>query len=270
MGSGTRFRMQQRFDPFGRAFRADSQQPRPWAHGASSGAEFADEAVVPLRMLVEGEERSAGSWMEARHLLTAAFRPVGETGADEPLRFVLGGHEYVMFGRPRGFEFDVRFMRDGYGSVTAVFAALDPLIYDAEPHDETVTLPTYEGGLTFPTLVPFAVPGVQIGGRTTLVNAGTADGGLRFRLDGPVQHPRITLRHAGGAQTLTVGLDLAAGQWLDIDTSERTVYLDGLVSRRAAVAGEWPTLRPGTSEVRFRAAEHGPGTLTVQARSAWW
>src|SRR5690606_27793991 len=86
----------------------------------------------------------------------------------------------------------------------------------------------FTGGLT----VPFTIPAQVSAGRATLVNAGTSDVGLRLRIDGPVVEPRVTLLTDQGTAVLRLNLTVGAGQWLDIDTAARTVYLNGVASRR--------------------------------------
>lgn len=71
---------------------------------------------------------------------------------------------------------------------------------------------------------------------------------------------------------MRVDLNLPAGQWLDIDTRARTVLLNGdpAASRRGQAVGDWPLLQPGTSTLRFAAAEESSGTVTARWRDGWW
>lgn len=114
-----------------------------------------------------------------------------------------------------------------------------------------VELPSTSGGLTFPVTFPVTFSGVVTSGTAMLTNGGTADVGLVLRIEGPAPNPRITLTRGTDIQTLRVDVTVEAGQWLTIDTAARTVMLNDLVSRRGMVAGTFPILAPGTSELSW-------------------
>lgn len=279
MGEGTSFRMMGEFNPFTMRVRASQGGARAWGHGGWSGVEFRDETVVPMRILVEGG--SPAAWLSLHQQLAAALRPIGEDVADVELRFALGGTEYVMFGRPRLVEPNSRMIGSGNVMTRAAFVALDPFIYaGTETSVANIGLPTFTGGLTVPFTVPFTVDSVASDGVASLTNDGTAEVGLTIRLNGPVESPIVTLvRDDGTFQQLTFDLTLTTGQWLDINTKDRTVLLNGAHSRRGQVSGQWPIL-PGrddltvpapTHELRWRSPKHNDqAEMSVTFRSAWW
>lgn len=276
MGPGTPYRVLSDFNPFNRAVRADQSGARAWNHGSWSGAEFAHETVVTLPVLVQDMvSLTKSGWLAAHQQLAAAFAPVADAATDVELRFTIGADEYVMFGRPRMVEPRTYSTKLGHAFTQCAFVALDPLIYSGELHTTgAIILPVYVGGMSSPLLVSFLIETTRFGGGATLVNAGTAPTGLRLRLDGPLSEPSVSLQRPDGVvQTLRFLLELAAGQWLDVDTAARTVFLNGLpqASRRGQTVVEngWPLLPPGTSEIRFGAAD-GSGTLTVEHRDAWF
>jgi hypothetical protein len=265
MGPGTPYRFVTNFNPLARQVRADQTAARTWGDGAWSGAEWAEQAVIPMRLAVMGV--GAAGWMDHHLALLAAFAP---SHVDLPLTFVIGGREFVMFGRPRLVEPDARHV-DGHGYTQAAFVALDPTLYGAAEHQVSTGLPVTSGGLTLPATAPLTVTGVHVSGRVTLVNAGRKTAGLRLRVDGPVPEPRVSLIVSGQpTQTLRCWLTLDAGQWLDIDTAARTAYLNGLASRRGQVSGQWPLLPAGPAELVFGAGGHDPDALlTASWRDAW-
>jgi hypothetical protein len=64
---------------------------------------------------------------------------------------------------------------------------------------------------------------------------------------------------------------LGAGESLTIDTRARTAYVNGGVSRRGRVVGDWFLLEPGSSEIAFAAAAYDASAqLTVTWRDAWY
>lgn len=266
MGPGTAYRVLNLTDLWSRTVTADQSGPRVRNHGSWSGAEFADEAVLPLRIHVSGV--GAGGWLSAHRVLAAAFAP---SSVDVQLRYSFGGAEYVLFGRPRMVEPGVDTIGLGHAITRCAFVALDPLTYSGTLHSATLSPPTFSGGLLVPALAPTLVGSVATGGDQAVTNAGTAETGLTLRIDGPIIGSRLSVQRADGVtQTLTVDVDLAAGQWLDVDTRMETVLANGSASasRRGFASGEFPLLPPGVSTVAFRGS--GSGMLTVSWRDAWY
>jgi hypothetical protein len=270
MGRGTAYKLIS-FNPWARQVRADQAGARAWGHGSWSGVEWAAEAVVPMRVQVLGQD--AASWMTLHQQLAFALRPVGESTVDVELRWVTGGTEYMLSGRPRMVEPEATMIGTGLVYTQAGFVALDPFIYAGQQTlVEGIGLPRFTGGLTVPARVPFTVGGVAAAGSAQLTNTGTADTGLLLRIDGPVPTPSIVLDRAdGGVQRLDLDLDIEAGQWLDIDTRKRLVLLNGASSRRGDASGQWPILPPGTSTLSWSSPRHNDDAqLSAAFRSAWY
>jgi len=271
MGPGTVYETLRGFDPWTRQVRADQGDARAWGDGAWSGAEWTAETVVPIPVRVRDiANRTPGGWLAAHQALAAAFAPSHE---DIELRWCTGGTEYVLFGRPRMVEPNVETVPAGWSYTRAAFAALDPTIYSGEEHAVTLGLPSAFGGLALPLTLPVTVDAAVTSGRGVITNAGTKSTGLRVRIDGPVAEPRISLLTADGSAIVRVWATLTVGQWLDIDTAARTVYLNGTASRRGVTTVEgigWPVLPPGTSELAFDASYYtAPATATVRWRDTW-
>jgi hypothetical protein len=132
-----------------------------------------------------------------------------------------------------------------------------------------IELPSSTGGLTFPVTFPAAFNAVVTSGSALVTNGGTADVGLILRIDGPAPQPRITLARGTDVQTLRCNLTVEAGQWLTIDTATRSVLLNDLSSRRGLVAGTFPILAPGTSELSWDCDSYEPAArLTATWRNA--
>jgi hypothetical protein len=267
MGDGTDYRIQSGFNPWSRHARADQGAGRAWADGSWSGAEFQAEAIVPIRILVVAPAGTA-AWLAAHQALLAAFAP---SHTDLELRFVIGGAEYVMYGRPRMVEPETDLIGLGMAYTQAAFVALDPMIYSGAEHVESVGLPMTSGGLTLPVTLPFTIGATVAGGSLTLANAGTAPTGLLLRIDGPVAEPRVSLQTDAGTETLWLDLTLDTGQWLDIDTQARTVYLNGTASRRGQAYGDWPLLPTSGGELSWTAAAYeAAALLTVTWHDSWY
>lgn len=266
MGPGTPYVVQET-NPFTMTVRANQTGIRPWRDGSWSGAEFREERIFPLLIHAEAATYDAAGAMDLLHQFTAAFAPVGPAADDVECRFVYGGREYLMFGRPRSSEPDIAMLYQGQWSVSAAFVALDGHIYSGIEHVVSIGLPQFTGGLAVPFTVPVLVPARLSEGITTLTNEGITDTALRLRIDGPVLEPRVVLKRPDGVvQTLSISAALDAGQWLDIDTDAETVVLNGVADRLGDTSGAFPIAPPGTSVLRFFAAEYEP---TAQLIARW-
>lgn len=266
MGPGTPYRFDKgnHFNPFARTVRTTQSGQRPWRDGSWSGREVTAAAAIPMRIVTLGA--GAAGMLALHRPLAAAFEPSDD---DLELRFVIGGQEMVMFGRPRVVAPEPRHV-DGTTYYSLGFEALDPTMYGATEHVETLGLPSTSGGLTFPATFPAAFDATVTSGRKAIANAGLKTTGLLLRIDGPAPQPRVSILAGGVVTRLRVLLDLAAGEFLDIDTRAQTALLQGQVSRRNQVPGDWPLLPPGTHEIAFDADLFDPAALlTVRWRDAW-
>lgn len=274
MGPGTPYTVN-RFNPFTRQTRASQGAGRTWNHGTWSGAEWADEKVVPIRVVVGDDPGGMASWVELDQQLAEAFSPVGDLAEDIGLVFRTGGSEYVLFGRPRSVVPDTDTVGLGWSSTELVFVATDPLIYSSELVEVTTGLPTFTGGLTVPFTVPLTVDSELSGGREVVLNDGRAPTGLFIRIDGPVQEPRVVLQTPDGeVRRLRFDLELLATQWLEIDTAEETAFLNGRPqsSRLGQTEGDFFLLPPGESVLRFNHSGdfNSLALVTASYRHAWW
>jgi hypothetical protein len=249
--------------------RSTGTAPRAWGHGSYSGAEWLAERIVPIRLMIDTP--SEAEFWDAVDELAAAFRPIGEDIQEVELRYHRGGRERVLFGRPRMGEPELSTAPGGTGFVQLGFVALDPFKYSAE---ETVTGPitgpVSTGGLSLSFSLPTGINARLVGGFADLVNEGTADAPLRLRIDGPDSNPWVALQRADGLRVLRFNIAIAAGQWLDVDTAAKKVFLNGVSSVRGDTSsdgGPWPLLPPkSTTRLRY----FGDGSLTIRHRSVWY
>jgi hypothetical protein len=260
------------FNPWNRTVRADSEAAHAWADGGWSGHEWADMVTVPINVLVMTDDvRGTPAWLVLQQALAAAFAP---SHVDLPLTFTTGASSadsYVLYGRPRLVEPLAETAFRGWALCRAAFRALDPTIYSGVEHSATLVLPLATGGLTIPITNPFTIGATVVGGSVALPNAGTAPVGLTLRIDGPVVQPRVTLVSPGGTTYVLRYLDTVnSGDYLLIDTKARTAYLNGTVSRRNRMAGDWFLLEPGTSQISYDAGAYdAASTLTVTWRDGY-
>lgn len=147
--------------------------------------------------------------------------------------------------------------------------AADPFKYGTVTYQESMRLPTSDGGLTLPTTVPFAIEAEITANTTTISNAGNAETYPVYRINGPVTNP-VLIRTSDGAR-MEFTIDLGVGRWIEIDTKNHTVTLDGTTQRQHVMAGTWLTLPANsTEEIMFLAATANPDAVaTISWRDAW-
>ena len=155
MGAGTRFDVQDTFNPFTTQVRTPQSEDRPYAHGALVGAEWFAERVVPIRVIANGAAKTVATARSAVQDMAAAFAAVGATGQIAELRFRLNEDpdEFVLFGRPRGIDPDLTNLGHGYAYVSTAFVANDPRIYSGTLTILSTGLPVQQGGLIVPVTV---------------------------------------------------------------------------------------------------------------------
>lgn len=141
--------------------------------------------------------------------------------------------------------------------------ARDPRIWSMlERSFLDLAFPTSSGGLVWPVTWPATWTGVVTSGSRLLLNPGTEPVGLDLRIDGPAHTVTIVFPEIGETLSLANpdGDVLAAGQWLQIDTTNHLVLLNGEAGRRSWAYGDWLVLPPG---VETAIAIAGTGTTTA-------
>lgn len=276
LGPGTEYRIASNSPFFTLAIRADQSHTRAFGHGEMVGSEWANARVVPIRIFIDTTEHTELSWVDAIDQLAAAFQPVGSTGEIVELYRNISGREFVYFGRPRLIEPDEDLAAGGYGWVQCAFEAADPRRYSAELTTVSTGLTEYVGGLSTSFTTPFSIVTVLSSGLLQLNNTGTADSGLEVRVDGPLSGNQLVLqRPDGSVQSLSVNLDLMAGEFLLIDSVKKTALLNGVSTAdfRGSSQWGWDThpLPPGVTSFRFMGSDDtGTAQATVTYRSASW
>jgi hypothetical protein len=249
---------------------------RPYGHGSVRGAEWVDEAVVLIPLSINRMGSTKAEWLSAHDELAAAFTAVGATGETCELHFEHGGSEFVMFGTPRMPRVTGDNLSVGKSINQVAFVAQDPRRYSSTLTSVSTGLTEYVSGLSVPFSVPFSIYTVLVSGLLELTNSGIADSGVTVRIDGPIAGPQIVLqRPDGSVQSLSVNLDLQAGQFLLIDSTRKTALLNGAVDAdyRGASQWGWDThpLLPGMTSLRFLGSDDtNTAQVTASYRSAWW
>lgn len=204
--------------------------------------------------------------------LRLAWKRVDDDSADLPLRTRFLGQERLRYGRPRRCAINADLAHKGAVSVATIqFLATDHLRYADLEQALGSPADSPGAGITPPFTPPVTLPAGTLGGLTA-VNGGNTDAPWTARIDGPttpsaapfLQHEDTDefIDFAGGG-----GLELAAGEWVDLDSRHRTVVMNGTADRRINVlsTSRWFSLAPGDNPIRFA----GSGTLTFTWRDTW-
>jgi hypothetical protein len=156
--------------------------------------------------------------------------------------------------------------------VTAVqFTALagDPYIYDYPAQTGVISNPaviTVGTGFNMAFNVGFGGAIASTG--ATVGNAGTHNAYPRITILGPITNPVLT---DSFGITMTFSITLASGDSLAIDCRQKSVVLNGQVSRRSALAGlSWFAVPPHSSETILLSADSGTGSAAIALNSTYY
>lgn len=135
-----------------------------------------------------------------------------------------------------------------------------------------------DGGLSFPVEFPLGWAATQASGVTLLSNIGSVPAHFTARLYGPCSGPRLINQTTGEEITFESSLTLAAGDYIEIDTRERTAFLtvngsDSQVGRLNFVNFEvtsWWRIEPGQQAVRYAPPLASAGAAAVIEWRAQW
>lgn len=166
----------------------------------------------------------------------------------------------------------VRHVTDRIAEFSLLVTAPDPRRYSTTLQSESTGLPSTTGGLTLPIVLPISLSTVITGGGFTLINDGSIATRPTFTLEGPATNPVIVCTRPDGVTTQLAYSDaLGVGDTLVIDTDAHTATLNGTVSRRRYLSGDWPEVLPAsTLVVQWDAlAYDAAALLTGTCRSAW-
>lgn len=190
-----------------------------------------------------------------------------------PLTFtipgVAGGNPARINVRPRKVSVPIAIEYfGGIGRAAVELYATDPLIYSAVENVAVINLASGSGGMTFNLTFNLTFGAGISYGSSTLTNLGSAIAPVVIRINGPVTNP--TVRNVTTGQSLTFTTTLIAGEFLLVDTTARTVLLNGTADRYSFLTNpQWWGLQPGANEIRYFADVAALSTATVTYRSAW-
>lgn len=238
-------------------------------NGMRPGTDRAGGRTIALELEVVAY--AADEFSAALEALKLAFR----VGPEVPLSFrqygVAGGAVARVYARARRLSVVIDHEFQALTAmVQAELFATDPLIYaEAEQSIGTVLAAGASSGLTFPLTYPRTY-GLETGdGRVSVSNVGNTSAPWVAVIVGPAINPIVENVTTGEA--IKLNIVLADGEWLVVDSAARTIMLNGTASRYSALdqTSRWWLLRPGLTEVSFRASTFTSATMTITWRSTW-
>lgn len=253
------------WNPWKRQTRAAYTGDNPYADGSWSGPEFLEPAQINLSVHAVGN--TPDHWWELQTALMDALRPIRTEPVEAEVHWRNGSQDFMMFARPRVLDPEVKNMNTGDVTSVCSLQALDPAIYSSEEFSVTVGVLTRSGGLVTPFYTPFTIHTTVIDGEAEIFNGGSATAYLRIRIDGPVTDPTVTVVTPDGAMSMSFDVELSEGEWLDIDTKEQSVILNGSVSRLNQMSGTWVYIPANTTvTIRFNAPDSPDAQMTAYWR----
>lgn len=237
--------------------------PREADHGAWASPLYLSERPITLAGTIVASTADA--------LDLAADRLLESVALEDVLLVVYDAIPRQAWVRRSGKPL-LRYETDLAANYSVMVTAADPRRYATELSTYETPLPSTTGGLTIPLTLPFTIDATTDEGQIAAYNAGSFETRPVFTITGPVTSPRIHTQYEDGTvKTLTLTLTLGSGDEVVIDTDRHTVVLNGDVSRRRYLSGEWPVIG-ARQEVsfQFRASTYNStARLTATWRSAW-
>lgn len=238
-------------------------------HGSVPGEDYLGSRIFTVEFDLQDETSSSLSTKMST--LTEAFQAsVDEEVIAFQIPGVAGGVKAQVSGRVRRRAVPVN-LQFAYGHAEAAFQidCTDPRIYSQAENTGNVGLASTGGGMSFNATFDLSFGAVSTGGNLNVTNDGDTDAPAVLRIDGPCTSP--TVENVTQGKTLEFDITLSASEYLEIDTENRTVLLNGTASRYSTLVStsRWWDLAPGVNALDFRAATATAATLTVTWRDAW-
>lgn len=147
----------------------------------------------------------------------------------------------------------------------------DPYIYDYPPNQSQVGFPTIPGGIGMGFNVAFNMGfgGNIPGSSATVTNYGTHTAYPILTLVGPLVNP-VVVDSVNGI-TMAFAISLQATDSMVVNCKNRSVVLNGTVSRRSTLSGlRWFSVPAGASESVSLYADSGTGSLLVTLYNTYY
>lgn len=182
-----------------------------------------------------------------------------------------GVQERIVFVKPRGVRYSWEAIRRT-GQINVKFGAYaeDPRIYGTDLLTVNINVgESTSDGFGFPLGFPFGFGSIPASLPTNVRNLGNRPTPSIMRIYGPTINPRIINDTSNLTMTFAINFDV--NNYLEIDTKNRTVKLNGSTNRRnSLVQPDWFDLKPGNNFIRYQSnTGEAPSYLSISYRDAW-
>lgn len=130
-------------------------------------------------------------------------------------------------------------------------------------------------GISFPASFPLQFAATQASGASELTNEGGVPAHFTARLYGPCTGPRLVNETTGELIAFTSSLTLAPGEYVEVNTRDRTAFLLSMASQSRLSAVDfgvtsWWRVEPGQQQVRYAPLDASDGAAAViEYRASW-
>lgn len=138
-----------------------------------------------------------------------------------------------------------------------------PYLYGLDPVSGSTSLPSTEGGMTFPyhfggndaSSDLWQWPESTVSGNVSLSNVGNAPSPVMIRIVGPVVNPQVL--HVGSGHSIVFDMSFGRGHYAIINGMTHEILIDGTdPARGRVVRREWGQAEPGENVWAFSAGEY--------------
>lgn len=228
--------------------------------GAWSGVELYGPRQLSL---------SGAAWTDQPEIMRDAADRLFAEVTKKPFQLVVDEHglqRFVTVQRQSAVVWDYQHETAALWSMQLV--AIDPRKYGTTEQTATVLLGAVTGGFVLPFTLPFTIDSVVTSDTITAINAGNHDAPLMIRVFGPVINPKFFVPSLNLEMSLNLTLDV--GEFVDIDSDKRSVLLGGTATRLSTFEGDWLSVPPGSTDIRFLAESYDPSAFAQLTWRATW
>lgn len=160
--------------------------------------------------------------------------------------------------------------------ISVGWVAPDGIWEAAESVEETVLGDLASAtGRTYPRTHPWAYEATLSAGASQVTNLGSVPSHFVARLYGPCTAPALLNETTGETLAFTSGLVLGAGQYVEVDTRDRTAYLlSSLSASRLTFIDftrtSWWRIEPGQQQIRYAPGQTSAGAQAVITYRPSW
>ncbi len=269
MGDGTPYDIRQIGGLSGAPGSSSSDRSLSQRHGAVAGEDYVTPRTVTVKFEIVSDESTLTAKLDALNL---AFAPsIDPVAIAYRIPGVAGGGVVtsVAHCRKRDVQVDTVYAR-GLATVDLQLSAADPRLYGLTQKtaqagtDDVATV-----GLTFNATAPFSFGGAIAPGSLTVTNDGNFAEPFMMRVYGPCTDPVVT--RSSDELFLEFNGTVADGDYLEIDTSDRTIKTNGVTNSYAMLDGSstWFDLVPGANVLRLTRTGSDVASLNVYLYNAY-